>query len=123
MITNWKQILESFLENIRHLADKKYQERIWLRAEGPQSDDIDDTIVDFFDDGDFIFREYKKFGISNAQIEKLNKLKEKIDNFKNKYNVYHPSKSTEELIKKPEWEEIRKLSKEVLIAFNFENFE
>ena len=38
-----KQFLDSLIHNIARLSDEKYQERVWVRAEGPECDDIDDA--------------------------------------------------------------------------------
>jgi len=43
-----KQILNSFIENIAGMSDQEYQERVWVNGAGPECDDIDDTICDFF---------------------------------------------------------------------------
>lgn len=115
---NRKQILDSFLENIACLSDEKYQERVWVRAEGPECDDIDDTICDFFDDGDPIMQKYKDYGISDTQFQSLIKLHKKLKIFKDTYDVYSQFKSTETLLKLPQWKEIRTLAKKVLHSFS-----
>lgn len=70
-IVNKKQILGGFLENIYCISDEHYQERVWVRAEGPECDDIDDTICDFFDDGGLILEKYRDFGVTEKQHELL----------------------------------------------------
>ena len=114
-----KQILEEFLKNIGRLADEKYQERVWVRAEGPECNDIDDAICDFFDDGDPILEKYKDYEITISQLENIIKLYAKLRFFTDTYGVYWEYKSTAKLIKMPEWEEIRILARNVLQAFNF----
>ena len=116
---NREQILEEFLKNIVRLSDEQYQERVWVKAEGPECNDIDDAVCDFFDDGDPILEKYKDFGITDVQYETLMKLHRKLKKFTFTYGVYYPYKSTGKLIKMPEWQEIRELSKEVLQTFNF----
>ena len=116
---NRKQILEEFLKNVAHISDRNYQERVWIRVEGPECNDIDDAVGDFFDDGEFIFETYKEFCITEIQYEKLMILKEKLRFFTDTYGVYYPYKSTPKLIQMPEWEEIRGLAKNMLEAFNF----
>ena len=44
---------------------------------------------------------------------------EKLREFTDSQEVYYPNKSTDNLIKMPQWEEIRGLAKDVLQAFNF----
>jgi len=116
-ITNKKQMLDSLIENIASISDEEYQQRIWIRAEGPECDDIDDAVCDFFDDGDPILSEYKSFGINEIQYQLLKILHEKLRKFTDTFGVYSPQKSTEKLIHLPEWQEIREISKKVLKSF------
>ena len=113
-----KQILDSFIENIACMSDKEYQERVWVRAEGPECDDIDDTICDFFDEA-YVLEKYKDFGITGRQNELLMTLHGKLRKFTDAYGVYSSDKSTEKLIVLPQWKEIRDISKKILSAFNF----
>ena len=59
-IVNKKEILDSLLANIACVSDQNYQERVWVRAEVPECDDIDDTICDFFDES-YVLEKYKDF--------------------------------------------------------------
>ena len=113
-----KQTLDSFIENIACMSDREYQERVWVRSEGPEYDDIDDTICDFFDE-DYILEKYNEFGITEIQYKLLMKLHVKLRKFTDTYGIYSSEKSTEKLIELPQWEEIRTISKKVLQAFNF----
>jgi len=114
-----QQRLYSFIENIAYISDEKYQERVWVKNEGPECDDIDDTICDFFDDGDPILEKYEDFGITKDQYALLIKLRDKLDKFIDEYGIYSQQLCTEKLIKLPEWKEIREISKKVLEAFNY----
>lgn len=114
-----QQILEEFLKNIERLSDEIYQERVWVRTEGPECNDIDDAICDFFDDGDPILEKYKEYGISENQHQLLMILHKKLRKFADTFGIYSPEKSTEKLIQLPQWQEIREISKNVLNAFNF----
>lgn len=116
---NREQYLEVFLENVFCISDENYQTRIWVRNEGPESDDIDDSISDFFDDGDTILEKYKDYKITENQYKLLLKLRNKLDDFIEKFSVFYPQKSTKELIQKSEWQEIRKIAKQVLEAFEY----
>lgn len=119
-ITTKQQRLYSFIENIAHISNEEYQERVWVRAEGPECEDIDDSLCDFFDDGDPILEEYRDFGITETQYKSLMTLREKLDNFIDKHGVFSSEKSTENLIKLPGWKEIREMSKNVLKLFNYQ---
>ena len=112
-----RQVLEEFLKNIARLSDEKYQERVWVRADGPECNDIDDAVCDFFDDGDPILEKYKDFGITPSQYELLTTLHEKLRKFTDTFGVYSPYKSTKDLIQRPQWQEIREISQKILIAF------
>ena len=112
-----QQILDSFIENIACLSDKSYQERVWVRGEGPECDDIDDTIADFFDE-DYVIEKYTDFKITESQYHSLIQLRNALRKFTDTFAVYSSGKSTEELIALPQWEEIRHFAKAVLKEFN-----
>ena len=57
-------------------------------------------------------------GISEDQFNALMVLHKKLKKFTREYGVYHPDKSTENLVRTSEWEEIRGLAKNVLAAFH-----
>jgi len=113
-----QQRLYSFIENISGISDKIYQERVWVRDEGPECDDIDDAVCDFFDDGDPILEKYEDFGITEIQHNLLLVLREKLDKFVDTYGIFSPEKPIEILIQLPEWQQIRDVAKKVLQAFN-----
>ena len=64
-----KYILMEYLRNISHIADKKYQERVWVRAEGPECDDYTESICHFFDDGDPIIENYQDYDINENHCQ------------------------------------------------------
>ncbi len=114
-----QQRLGSFIENIAHISDGRYQKRVWIKNEGPECEDIDDALCDFFDDGDPILEEHKDFGITKTQYKFLIALREKLDSFIDEYGVFAQEMPTENLIKLPEWKQIMNLAKDVLKAFDF----
>ena len=114
-----KQILEEFLNNIFRLSDEKYQERVWVKAEGPECNEIDDAVCDFFDDGDPILEEHKDFRITEHQYKLLMILHKKLRAFTDAFDVYSPYRSTEKLIQLPQWQEIRNIAKKVIRTFDF----
>lgn len=113
---NKKYILNEFLEVIFGISNKDYQERVWIRVEGPECDTYDSTINDFFDIGDPIIEDYKSFYITEKQLEILIKLKEEFDEFI-KNNYLFPT----EFIDSPKWLKIMNLAKEVLDAFDYQH--
>jgi hypothetical protein len=115
---NKKQILDSFLKNVACISDQNYQERVWVRAEGPECDDIDDTVCDFFDES-YVLEKYKEFEITDNQHQLLMTLNDKLRKFADKFKIYSPEKSTAQLIQLPQWQEIREISKNTLRSFKF----
>lgn len=108
-----KYILSEYLRNIRHISDKEYQKRIWIRGEGPECDDFDETCCRFFDDGASLFENYRDFWITDSQYQILKKFRDKFRVFSDD-NHWPP-----EFIDTPEWAEIMELAKEVLKTFDY----
>jgi hypothetical protein len=110
---NKKYILNEHLRNIYHISDKEYQRRIWIRGEGPECDDFDETCCHFFDDGDPILENYKDFGITESQYQILKNFRKQFRTFSDENNWPH------KFIETPEWATIMNLAKDVLKAFNY----
>ncbi len=108
-----KYILNEHLRNIHHISDKDYQRRIWIRGEGPECNDFDETCCHFFDDGDPILNNYKKFGLTEPQYLLLKKFRDKFRTFSDENNWPH------KFIETLEWEGIVDMAKDVLKAFNY----
>ena len=109
-----KQILDSFLENLKDISDKEYQKRVWIKGHGPECDDFTETVCDFFDLGEYIFDNYKGYPITEQQQKLLDKFRKEFKAFSEKNDF------PEEFIETPEWERIMNLAKEVLKAFNYQ---
>ena len=114
---NKKRIIKQHLTNICHISDKKYQRRVWIRGEGPECDDFDETVNYFFGEMDSILEEHKSFSITENQYQILKRFRDKFEIFADNNNWPH------KFINTPEWDEIIKMAKEVLQAFEFENHE
>ncbi|MGB7127742.1 MAG: hypothetical protein WBD50_01460 [Candidatus Rhabdochlamydia sp.] len=117
MDTDRKQILTSCLKIIKGISDKEYQERVWIRGEGPEVDDFDETVCNFFQDGNGIIQNYKDFGITDKQYHLLVKFRDEFNDFCRgpALEYYLPQL----FIDTPEWEKITEMAKEVLKAFKF----
>ena len=113
-----KQILNGFIDIFTRIASKEYQKRIWIRGEGPEVDDFDDTVCDFFVECDSILENYKYFGITNPQYLLLAKFRTAFDEFVNGPKPY----LTQEFIDTSEWDKITEMAQETLIAFNYQNY-
>lgn len=112
---NRQQILAFFLRIISHISDIEYQERVWIRGEGPEVDDFDETVCHFFDDGDPILKNYKDYGITDAQYHLLITFRTAFETFIDSPKPYLP----EDFINTAEWRKIIEMAKEVLEAFNY----
>lgn len=108
MNINRKQILETFIRIVDHISDKEYQKRVWIKGEGPEVDDFDETVCHFFQEGDGIIEKYKDFGLSEDQYQMLKKFRDQFEVFSDKCDL------PEEFIDTPEWDKITDLAKEVL---------
>ena len=107
-------ILLSTLNNINGISDKNYQRRVWINNEGPEWDDFVETVCHFFPDVDGILEHYREFGLTEEQYYSLK-------NFRDKFELFSNENDFPELfIDTPEWDEITKMAKEVLKAFNYQ---
>jgi translation initiation factor IF-1 len=109
-----RSILNEYLRTIHHISDKEYQRRIWIRGEGPECDDFDETCCYFFDDSTSIFHNYEDFWITNSQYQILKRFRDKFEAFADDNN-WPP-----EFIDTPEWTEITEMAKEVLQTFDYQ---
>lgn len=116
MLTNEgrKQILISILEIISNISDKEYQKRVWIRGEGPEVDDFDETCCNFFGDVDPLLENYKDFGLTESQYILLKTFRDNFRVFSDKY--YHPF----EFIDTLEWRKITEMAECMLNIFNYE---
>ena len=116
MLTNEarKQILASVLETVECVSDKEYQRRVWIRGEGPEVDDFDETCCFFFDNGDPLLENYKEFGLTESQYLVLK-------NFRDEFDVFVDDHyRSQGFIDTPEWDRIVNLAKDVLKVFDYQ---
>ncbi len=113
MLTNEdrKQIIEAFMNNVKYISDKEYQRRAWIKGEGPKATSFDETVCNFFQDGDGIIDKYQEFELTESQYEILKDFRDQFDAFSS--NNYWPP----EFIDTPEWDRIVEMAKNVLKAF------
>ena len=107
-----KQIVKGFINVFARISNAEYQQRIWIKGEGPECDDFDDTVCDFFDQGDPILENYKELGITETQYELLMQFRKIFYEFVKKND--HP----QEFIYNDEWKMIMEMAKAILHAFN-----
>lgn len=108
-----KQILKSCLDIIHGISDKEYQVRVWIEEKGPEVDDFDETVCNFFQDCDGILDKYKEFGLTDRQYLLLKDFRDNFEVFADD-NVWPP-----EFIDSPRWTKITEQAKAVLEAFNY----
>ena len=113
MEINRKQIMATFLSILDNISDKDYQKRIWIRGEGPEVDDFDETCCHFFQEGEGIIEEYKDFGLTEYQYEMLKKFRDQFEIFSDAHDF------PEEFIDTPEWAKIMEMAEDVLQAFDY----
>ena len=110
-----KQILEALIEIVSDISDKEYQQRVWIRGEGPEAADFDETVCIFFQVGDHVVEEYKNFGLTEYQYHLLKEFRDQFEAFADNNNW--PPK----FIDTPEWARIMNMAKGVLKAFDYKN--
>ena len=111
-----KGVLNRFLETISIISDKTFQERIWIKGLGSECSDFDETICDFFDNGEDIMSNSNKYNISNSQYQLLLILCKRIK----KFSDNTPERLEDKIIiSDSEWYKIQEMAKEVLEAFNY----
>lgn len=113
---NKKKILNNHLETIFGIANQDYQERVWIRGEGPEVDDYTESMCHFFDDGDPIIANYKEYAITKKQLSLLLKLREAIEDFNSNTRFELGPNFTDS----PEWKKIILIAKEVLHEFDYQ---
>jgi len=114
MDINRKQIMETFIRIVSHISDKDYQKRIWIKGEGPEVDDFDETVCHFFQEGDGIIEKYKDFGLTEHQYQLLKKFRYQFKAFSDENDL------PEEFIDTTEWKGIMDMAKDVFKAFNYQ---
>ena len=108
-----KNVIKMILENIYVISDKEYQERVWIRGEGPECDSFCDTVNDFSNDVDPVLEDYQFYGLTKIQYSFLKRFRM---NFKIFYKEHHWEP---EFIDSPEWHRITEMAKEVLKVFDY----
>ena len=108
-----KRVLEALLRTVHHIADKDYQKKIWIRGEGPEVADFDETYCMFCDLGDPVLENYSSYGVTEKQYQVLSK-------FRDEFKIFSDDNDLPQLfIDTPEWTRITLMAKEVLDAFNY----
>lgn len=107
-----KSIIEGYTNVVTRISDIDYQKRVWIRGEGPECDDFDETTCQFFDISDPILEDSENFNFPQPQLILLKAFSDNYRKFSEE-NYWPP-----EFIDTPEWDRITKMAKEVLKSFN-----
>jgi hypothetical protein len=108
--------LRRILEATRDLADAGYQERVWVRGEGPEVDSSTEAVcrlVDDYDLASFLAKAAKNAWVSKDQIAALQRL----DAALARYTINGENTDDPTRIHSPGWQKIRKLAKATLDTF------
>ena len=108
--------LRRILEATRDLADERYQQRVWVRGEGPEVDSSTEAVCRLVDDYDlatFLDEAAKNAWVSKDQIAALQRLDVALA--RHASNGEDADDATR--IQSPGWKKIRKLAKATLEAF------
>lgn len=110
------KIIENIYRMIVELSDLRLQRKLWLNEKNDTGEisSYTELMCSLFDDfsfNDFIDNEVSKIGLSDSAIFELNKLKEMLDNYKEK-------ESDEEIINDPEWKKIVEQARTVKNEWN-----
>jgi len=108
-----KDILNFVIKQVTSISNQEYQRRVWIRGEGPEVDDFDETTCHFLHEGGGVLNKYQDFELTTSQYKQLKKLR---DEFK----VFSDENEWPQLfIDTPEWKKITEMAQEVLQAFNY----
>jgi hypothetical protein len=105
--------LINLLKIIDDISNKEYQKRVWIDGKGPECDDFDDTVCDFFGIGESIIKKHNIFGITDNQHQLLTVFYNEFRTFSNEH-TWPP-----EFIDTLEWTRITEMAREVLKAFHW----
>jgi hypothetical protein len=108
--------LKRILDATRDLADERYQERVWVRGEGPEVDSSTEALVRLMDDYDlpgFIAEAAEKAWVSDEQLASLRRL----DTALARYAADDQARDDAARIASREWLRIRELARATLDTF------
>jgi hypothetical protein len=109
--------LERILEAIRDLGDASYQERVWVRGEGPEVDSSTEAISALLDDYDlagFLSAGGQKRWLSHDQLASLQAFEAALSG----YIAHDDDRITDAVrITTPEWLELQQLARRTLQGF------
>ena len=112
-----KQIMETFIESIAAASDEEYQNRIWIKGQGPECEDFDEFVTYFLHESRAVLEEYRNFEITDTQCSLLKKFEDEVRSF---IPISRQDYFPELFLKRPEWKKLVGMAKEILKAFNYQ---
>lgn len=109
--------LRRILDATRDLADEAYQERVWVRAQGPEVDSSTEALIRLLHDYElkaFITEAGDKAWLSNNQLAALRTLEDALERYAARDDS---SGSDAARIATPAWRRMRKLANATLETF------
>jgi hypothetical protein len=109
--------LRRILDAIRDLVDERYQERVWVRAQGPEVDSSTEALVRLLHDYElaaFIAEAGDKVWVSNDQLAALRSLENALESYVSRD---HSSGNEAARIASPAWRRVRKLASAAIETF------
>ncbi len=110
------------IESLKQIASAEFQEKGWVKGEIHDFCCYNETLWGLFLEGLFdelIDVEAKKFGFSEDQIKKLDRLRQALHTFDSRYSGLEDPKI---IISDPEWLQIRELARDALKSFGIEKY-
>jgi hypothetical protein len=110
--------LKKLISVVKDISDKEYQERVWLRGEGPEVDSWEEMICRFFDDYDgdnFVDNHMAPAGLSENQQQSLRSFRDELDAYSERIKDDY---SLQTILNDPDWQRIRDVTaKQTLQCF------
>ena len=110
-------IREAIIDCLFNFADKKYQERIWIKGLGPECDSYTESYIMFFEEFELIedrnYIPFEEYMISNQELEALRGFAKHLKEFEDEYGWM----IDKEIIHHPEWSKIQNHALQVLKIF------
>lgn len=109
--------IQGLLSVAAEFADKNFQERVWLRGEGPEISSWEEAMCRFFDDYDVdsLLEKYaKELNLTTTQHSQLSALRDELNKFGKRVG---DSPTAEDVLNDPNWTKIRSLASAVHDAF------
>ena len=113
--------LRKVLGVVADIGDREFQERVWIRGEGPEVSSFDEIMCTLFDDSqlDALIDECRSLGLHKEGIDGLAGLRDAL----NAYPDREDRSSDAEIVRDPKWIEITERANEVLARFPFKREE